>query len=80
MNNLYTSKKSIEYSNEGKLEEQMHMFLNNEGNNPDLSKGLKIEKTYYFEPVKMPLLLFSRCCGPEEGLKYKIDETIVLKL
>lgn len=56
------------------------MFLNNEGNNPDLSKGLKIKKTYFFEPVKMPLLLFSRCCGPEEGLKYKIDETIVLKL
>ncbi len=27
---------------------------------------------YFLGPVKMPLSLFKRCCGPEEGMKWVI--------
>lgn len=50
------------------------MFLHDEGDNIALSDGLKQEKRFFVGPIKMPLYLFERCCGPEENIKYQINE------
>lgn len=55
------------------VENWIHNFLNNEGDNPDFSKGLKLAKRYYLGPVKFKLDLIERICGPEPEMKYKID-------
>lgn len=74
MENLFTSKVAREFSKEGRLEEWIHTFLNDEGNNVAFSEGLKLEKRFYIGPLKMPLSLFKRCCGPEEDMKYQINK------
>lgn len=70
-----TTTSAIEFSNCDHLEEWVHLFLSNEGNNKALSDGLKLESRKYFGPIKMNLNLFERCCGPEEGIKYQIPIT-----
>jgi hypothetical protein len=74
MEEIFTGKSAREYSNAGRLEEWVHKFLCSEGNNIDFSNGLKLEKRYYIGPIKMPLHLFERCCGPEDNMKYRINE------
>lgn len=55
------------------VEDWIHNFLNNEGDNPEFSTGLKLEKRYYSNPIIMELSQFKRICGPEDEMKYKID-------
>ncbi len=62
-----------EYAKYGKTEEWIHAYLLSDGHNKDFSEGLKILDRFFIGPVKMPLDLLSRCCGPEENMKYKID-------
>jgi hypothetical protein len=71
----YTLNTAVEYSNQGRIEEWIHDYLRGEGDNISFSDGLMLEKRYYIGPVKMPLNLFQRCCGPEAGLKYRIDKS-----
>lgn len=72
MDALFTSKNARKFSNSGKIEEWIHQFLHDEGNNIPFSDGLKLENRYFIGPLKMPLSLFSRCCGPEETMKYRV--------
>lgn len=67
-----TSAKS--YAKQGKLEEWVHQYLLSDGHNKDFSDGLKLFDRYYLGPMKMPLSFFTRCCGPEETMKWRIDE------
>jgi len=73
MENIFTSKSAIEFYENEQLEEWIHKFLCDEGNNEGLSHGLRIEKRYFMKPVKLPLDIVNRCCGPEENNKYKVD-------
>jgi len=73
MDTIFTSQVAREFSKSGKIEEWIHLFLQDEGNNIPFSDGLKLEKRFYIGPIKMPLNLFSRCCGPEENMKYKLS-------
>lgn len=61
------------YANNGILEDWIHAYLKSDGNNKGLSDGLKLCNRYFLGPVKMPLSLFSRCCGPEENMTWKVD-------
>ena len=63
-----------EFAKKGKLEEWIHKYLLSDGHNTDFSNGLKLYKRIYLGPVKMPLSLFSRCCGPEENMKWRINK------
>lgn len=65
---------AIGYARNGKLEEWIHTYLKSDGHNPEFSDGLKLFDRYFLGPVKMPLNLFTRCCGPEEGMKWQIPE------
>ena len=38
----------------------------------EFSDGLKLFDRYFLGPVKIPLSLFSRDCGPEDGMKWQI--------
>lgn len=74
MTEISTLKKALKYSGKSRIEDWIHLFLHDEGNNIPFSEGLKLKKRYYIGPVKMPLNLFNRCCGPEKNMKYVIDE------
>ena len=63
-----------EYAKHNQLEEWIHAYLLSDGHNKEFSDGLKIYDRYFLGPVKMPLSLFSRCCGPEKNMKWRINE------
>lgn len=62
-----------EFSEAGKLEDWVHLFLLSDGHNKAFSDGLKQFDRYYLGPFTMPLSLFFRCCGPEENIKYQVN-------
>lgn len=61
------------YAEAGKLDAWIHLYLNEEGRNIPFSDGLKLFDRYYIAPALMPLRLFTRCTGPEESMRYRID-------
>lgn len=62
-----------EYAKNGKLEEWVHTYLLSDGHNKGFSDGLKLFDRYFLGPIKMPLSLFFRCCGPEANMKYRVN-------
>lgn len=62
------------YARNGKLEEWIHTYLQSDGHNKEFSDGLKLFDRYFLGPVKMPLSLFKRCCGPEPDMKWVIPK------
>ena len=58
-----------EYVANGKIEEWIHKYQLSDGHNAEFSHGLKLFDRYFLGPIKMPLFLFSRCCGPEENMR-----------
>lgn len=67
-----TLSSAVGYAHNGKLEEWIHTYLQSDGHNKDFSDGLKLFDRYFLGPVKMPLSLFTRCCGPEDNMKWQI--------
>ncbi len=63
-----------EYNDNNLLEEWIHTYLLSDGHNKEFSDGLKLFDRYFLGPVKMPLSLFKRCCGPEEDMKWVIPK------
>lgn len=61
------------YAKNRKLEEWVHTYLLSDGHNKEFSDGLKLSDRYFLGPIKMPLSLFSRCCGPEANMKYRVN-------
>lgn len=61
-----------EFASLDRLEEWIHLYLLSDGRNPPFSEGLKKCKRFFLGPLLMPLSLFSRCCGPEEGMTYRV--------
>lgn len=61
-----------EYAKNGKLEEWIHAYLLSDGHNKDFSEGLKLYDRYFLGPIKMPFSLFTRSCGPEENMKWRV--------
>jgi len=62
------------YAKNGRLEDWIHAYLESDGNNKALSDGLKLYDRFFLGPLKMPLSLFNRCCGPEENMKWRVNE------
>lgn len=68
-----------EFAEAGKLEDWVHLFLLSDGHNKAFSDGLKLFDRYYLGPFTMPLSLFSRCCGPENNMKYQVNAEWFIK-
>lgn len=68
-----TLSSATEYAAEGKTEEWIHLYLLSDGHNREFSDGLKLFDRFFIGPVKIPLSLLSRCCGPEENMKYRVN-------
>jgi len=62
-----------QFAQAGKLEEWVHRYLLTDGHNKAFSDGLKLFPRYFLGPLKMPLHLLNRCCGPEPNMKYQVD-------
>ncbi len=71
---ISTLQAALDYKKKNQIEDWIHLFLHDEGDNIPFSTGLKLEKRIFLGPIKMPLSLFKRCCGPEKHLKYIIDK------
>lgn len=56
----------------GKLEDWVHAYLLSDGDNKPFSDGLRLVDRFYLGPMKMPLELFERCCGPEENMRWRV--------
>ncbi len=65
---------ALEYSKAEKTDAWVHLYLNEEGRNIPFSDGLKLFDRYFISPAQFPLSFFQRCAGPEETMKYRIDE------
>lgn len=62
-----------EYAEADRLEEWVHLFLLSDGHNKAFSDGLKLFERYYLGPLTLPLSLFTRCCGPEDNIRYRVN-------
>ncbi|MBQ8402198.1 MAG: ParB N-terminal domain-containing protein [Clostridia bacterium] len=62
------------FAAEGRIEEWIHTYLCTDGHNKPFSDGLKLTERFYIGPIEMPLSLFTRCCGPEESMQWRVDE------
>lgn len=60
------------FAKAGRLEEWIHLYLLSDGNNVPFSEGLKTFPRFYLGPMRAPLALFKRCCGPEEDMKWRV--------
>ena len=69
-----TLSSAVGYAHNGKLEEWIHIYLLSDGHNKEFSDGLKLFDRYFLGPIKMPLSLFKRCCGPEDSMKWQIPK------
>jgi len=67
-----TLSSATEFADAGKLEDWIHIYLLSDGHNKAFFDGLKIYERYFIGPLILPLALFTRCTGPEEGLPYHI--------
>lgn len=65
-----------EYDAHGLLEEWIHTYLLFERKNREFSDGLYLEERYYIGPIRMPVNFFYRSSGPEEGMKWRVDEAV----
>ena len=72
-NDIYRHLSGKDFSEAGKLEDWVHSFLLSDGHNKAFSDGLKLFDRYCLGPYTMSLSLFSRCCGPEENMKYQVN-------
>ena len=69
---MFTTARALAFGREGRIEEWVHGFLNDEGNNPAFSQGLKITPRCFTVPLEIDLGMIERCCGPEEGIKFPV--------
>ena len=69
-----TTESAMQFAENGRIEEWIHLYLLSDGDNKPFSDGLKLADRYYIGPVKMPLSLFTRCCGPEENMKWRVNK------
>jgi len=65
-----------EYNDNDLLEEWIHTYLLFERKNKEFSDGLYKEDRFYLGPLAMPMSMFERSCGPEEGMKWQVDGEI----
>ena len=65
-----------EYNDNNLLEEWIHTYLLFERKNKAFSDGLYLENRYYLGPLAMPLSMFVRSSGPEEGIKWQVHPEV----
>lgn len=65
-----------EYSKDSLLEEWIHTYLLFERKNKGFSDGLYKADRFYLGPLAMPLELFQRNCGSEEGMKWQVEQEV----
>lgn len=74
MNYHCTLSSAQEWARNGKLEDWVHAFLLSDGHNKPFSDGLKLEPRIFLGPLRMPMHLMKRCCGPEKGLPFPVPQ------
>ena len=63
---------AFRYAEEGRIAEWVHAYLCSDGRNVPFSDGLKLAPRVWIGPVKIPLSLLTRICGPEEDMRWRV--------
>jgi len=71
--NIFTIKTSLEAKKKGVIQEWIYDFLNSNGGNRSLLKGLKMKKRYWRGPYEIEIDKLKRCCGPEKDMEYIVS-------
>ncbi len=74
MKDIFTLQGALQHGYEDRIEEWVHAFLKGVGHNPFLSYILSLQKRYFTNPVLYKLDAFTRNCGPETNMKYKVRQ------
>ncbi len=74
MKEIFTLESALKYSQENRIEQWVHEFLLNEGDNEAFSEGLKKQERYWHGPIRFPLTQLRRCCGPEDAMEFYVEE------
>ena len=64
---------ALAFAAEGRIEEWVHAYLRTDGRNVPFSDGLKLAPRVWRGPLKIPLSLLTRICGPEEEMRFRVD-------
>jgi hypothetical protein len=70
---MSTIEEIAEQAKLGRLEVWIDAFLRGEGRNVVMADGLSKQKRYWVGPLRFPLRAMARCCGPEEGMEYRVS-------
>jgi hypothetical protein len=63
-----------QYAHEGRLDEWLHAYLNIPAwANPRLSQIIRHQRPLWVGPIEVGLSQLVRCCGPEEGMRFRKD-------
>lgn len=65
---------ALEYAKNGQIDNWVQAYLVSDGDNQKFADGLRMVHRFYYGPIRMPLSLFVRCCGPEAHMKWVVDE------
>ena len=68
-----TLSSALEFARDGRIEDWIHAYLCSDGRNKAFSDGLRLRPRVWRGPEKIPLSLFTRICGPEEGMRFRVD-------
>ena len=64
---------ALRYAEAGRIEEWVHAYLRTDGRNVPMSDGLNLAPRVWIGPVKIPLSILTRICGPEEDMIWRVD-------
>ena len=62
---------ALDWARAGRIEDWVHLYLRSDGRNVPFSDGLRLAERVWRGPVKIPLSMLTRICGPEEGMKWR---------
>ena len=63
---------ALAFAREGRIEEWVHLYLPTDGRNRAFSDGLRLAPRVWKGPIRIPLSMLTRICGPEEGMKWRV--------
>ena len=68
-----TGSSAAAWAARGQIDEWTRRYLLAEGRNRALADGLRLLPRYYIGVLDLPIGLLARCCGPEEGMPFRVD-------
>jgi len=63
---------ALAWARAGRIEEWADLYLRSDGRNVPMADGLRLAPRIWRGPVRIPLSMLTRICGPEETMKWRV--------